>query len=205
MKKQIGIIAVGLAIASVLSVVIFSNTVDPGIMEKSSDQGILNPFQTYEINTKCELAYLALDSIETLDTPFPVDKEVLQSNIYTYKKQIQEMSQEGSTSMDEGGDILKKGRKIVTDHVMQHNAINPKLRSSVDLILNKALSTQTPQEKIDALNTMFLIDLEPYKEDPECGKRFHETFGAQTFEALEGLYGEEGAQKKYQEIKDAIY
>ena len=61
------------------------------------------------------------------------------------------------------------------------------------------------EEKISAVNMVSLILPESYKEDPECGKKFHERFGDETFKALKHIFGEEEAMNKYNEIKDTIY
>jgi len=85
------------------------------------------------------------------------------------------------------------------------NSIHPKLRDDVILLETNVYPDLTFEERIAVVNKVSLILPEPYKEDPECGKKFHERFGDETFKALKHIFGEERAMIEYDKLKKTIY
>ena len=91
------------------------------------------------------------------------------------------------------------------DRTMALNSIHPKLRDDVILLETNVYPDLTFEEKIAVVNKASLILPESYKEDPECGKNFHERFGDETFKTLKQIFGEERAVSEYSNLKKIIY
>lgn len=226
-RSKIGI-GVGIGIASVLVIIAFTNVDDLfsinieetasqisfNIQESASQVEFSNPLQTYEVDTTCELAYIIRDNIENNGSPLKVDQEYVENVLKAeFEKKSKKMLEKYGDQLNFDPEFLKQKNlelfdemnQELVDYVMEYNSIHPKLRDSVELVSTKAFTAETYQEKIGVLNTMYLIEPEPYQEDPVCGKQFHERFGDETFKALKQIFGEERAVSEYNNLKKIIY
>jgi len=227
MNRSVGI-SVGIGIAAVLVIIAFTNVDDlvstniedttsqisKSLEKATSEVEFSNPLQTYNVNTVCELAYLIQDNLENNQgSPFKVDREYVESLMVEWEEDAKKMNEEFGDAMRLDPELMKEknleffeqGRQEVLDHAMEYNSIHPKLRDSVELVSTKAFTAETYQEKITVLNTMYLIEPEPYRDDPQCGKKFHERFGNETFKTLKQIFGEERAVSDYNNLKKIIY
>lgn len=226
MKRSIGI-GIGIGVTAILVLVVFSNVDDlvstkiedttsqisKSLEEATSEIEFSNPLQTYEVDSTCKLAFMIQNRLGYGESPFKVDQEYVENVLKAeFEKKSKKMLEKYGDQLKFDPEFLKQKNlelfdgmnQELVDHVMEYNSIHSKLRDSVELVSTKAFTAEIYQEKITVLNTMYLIEPEPYRDDSQCGKQFHERFGDETFKTLKSLYGEEGAQKKYDEIKEII-
>jgi len=227
LKKSLGI-GIVIVITAVIGIIAFSNIDDlvstnidetanqisKNLEEATRQVEFSNPLQTYDVNTVCELAYLIQDNLENNQgSLFKFDREYVESLMVEWEEDSKKMIEEFGDAMRFDPELMKEKNleffeqlnQEILDYVMEYNSIHPKLRISVELVFSKTFTAETYQEKTAVLNTMYLIELEPYQEDPQCGKQFHERFGEETFKTLKSIHGEELAKKRYETIKDSIY
>ena len=229
MKKIVGI-GLGIGIMVIVLLVAFSNIDDlvsedieetasqmsEQIEEKTGEIRFENPLQTYEIDGDCEIAYTVQYNLEhNKGIPFKADQEYSENVLKPeFEQKTEELWEKYYEKMRNDPEFMKEKylelfawmEQRTIDHIMDYNSIHPKLRNSVELISTyDSNPPETHQEKINLLNIMHLIELDPYKEDTDCGKKFHEEFGDITFSTLKSLRGEESAQKQYDDIKKTIY
>jgi len=225
-KRSVGI-GIGIAITAILVIIAFTNIDDlfsinieettsqisSSIQESTSQVKFSNPLQTYEVDSTCELAYIIRDNIENNGSPLKVDQEYVENVLMAeFEKKSKKMPEKYGDQLRNPEFLKQKNLELfdemnqeLVDYVMEYNSIHPKLRDSVKLVSTKAFTAETYQEKIGVLNTMYLIEPEPYQEDPVCGKQFHERFGDETFKALKQIFGEERAVSEYNNLKKIIY
>ena len=225
MKRGAGI-GIGIAITAILVIIAFTNIDDlvsinieettsqisSSIQESASQVEFSNPLQTYEVDSTCELAYMMLDNKEKTGNHFIFDEGYLNEQIEQFTEDARKMYEEHGQQWaysEEGKQAAKKLSQEMADRTydrtMTLNSIHPKLRDDVILLQTNVYPDLTFEERIAVVNKVSLILPEPYKEDPECGKRFHERFGDKTFKALKHIFGEDRAIIEYEAIKDAIY
>lgn len=227
MKKSVGI-GIGIALVGVLGIIAFtniddlvstnfeetSNQISENLEEATSKIEFSNPLQTYDVNTVCELAYLIQDNLaNNQGSPFKIDREYVDSLRVGWEEDAKKMNEEFGDAMRFDPELMKEknleffeqGRQEVLDHVMEYNSIHPKLRDSVDVVSSNAFTAETYQEKFAIVNTVNLIEIEPYQKDPQCAKKFHERFGDETFKALKQIFGEDKAMIEYDRIKKTVY
>jgi len=191
-----------------------TSQISKSLGEATSEVEFSNPLQTYEIDSDCELAYIIRDNIENNGSPLKVDQEYVENVL------MAEFEKKSKKMLEKYGDQLRnpeflKQKNIeffdameqeLIDYAMDYNSIHPKLRESVEFVLStKVYDAETHQERITVLNIMYLIEPEPYRDDPQCGKKFHERFGDETFKALKQMFGEERAVSEYNNLKKIIY
>lgn len=188
-----------------------SNQISENVVKTTSDVKFTNPLQTYEIDSTCNLAYAIQDNIKNSGSPFKHDKEEMESLTQKIQEDAEKINEEYGDRISsdpefqkqKGLEFIEQMKEELLNYIMEYNSINPKLRNSVSLVLEK--SNVDSSQKMTLLNTMYMIDSKYYLDDPECGKKFHEQFGSETFKSLKSLYGEEKGQEKYSELKDIIY
>ncbi len=229
MKKNVGI-GVGIGIAAVLVIIAFTNVDDlvsinieettsqisNSLEDATSQIEFSNPLQTYEIDSDCELAYIIRDNIErTGGTTLKTDQEYVENVLMAeFEKKSKKMLEKYGDRLKNDPEFLKQKNielfdameQELIDYAMDYNSIHPKLRESVEFVLStKVYDAETYQERFTIVNIMYLIEPEPYRDDPQCGKKFHERFGDETFKALKQIFGEERAVSEYNNLKKIIY
>ncbi len=176
---------------------------------------ISNPLQMYKIDSTCELAFAIQTNHETgYNGALHLDKTRFENDLKEISQEKQKMLEEhdslwGYTAEGKQAiaNIWEKLYELQIDNIMTYNSIHPKLRDSVKSVVENMFQAQpkSTEEQITAMNVIFLIQSEPYKEDPECGKKFHERFGNETFKMLKQIFGEDRATIEYDKIKKIIY
>jgi len=206
-----------------------SNPVTSAVNSVSS---YLSPF---EINTSCELAYwiqntngmtdFGENNLEHTnlsqkwmkDAQIEVGSELIGISEVEYRYAIENpespeakklgeemMLYYQSENIEESANMVtEKIAEKYTNWIMEKFSINPSLREDVKLTVSAFTLDQI--EKLKLFRIVNLIELEKYAQDLECGKKYHEDFGDETFKQMKILYGEEWAQERQREIKQTLY
>ncbi len=226
MKKSLGI-GIGIAITAVIVIVAFSNIDDlvsinveetakqisKNLEGATSQVEFSNPLQTYEVDSACKLAFMIQNRLEYREPPFKMEENFLENLSKEFEEKAKKQSEELGDRVLLDPELMKEPnlalmeefKQKTTDHVMDYNSIHPKLRDSLENFGLRNQDYESQLDKVELLNTMYLIQPESYQEDPQCGKQFHERFGDETFQALKTMFGnEELAMKRYNEIKKTI-
>ena len=98
--------------------------------------------------------------------------------------------------------VETKTRSVLADKIIQESSINPAFKGDIHSIL-KAGRIITAYGA-DPFVT-YLLETHKYSEDLECGKKYHEYFGDETFKVMEELWGSDFALERHNEIKKVLY
>ena len=195
----IGLVAIGVIIS-------FTNTENQSVEkidEITSDTTLNNPIQKYQVNTKCELIYIHLGSVERDDSPWPVNEEQvreLQDEIIKDATEKTARIDHENTKQEElekiGLELSEEAENKIVGYIIEYNSINPKFKEIV-----KNLKLTNPEEVLDFYN----LTTEDYTEDPKCGKILHDEFADKLYDFQKIVNGQEIADAKQKAIISALY
>lgn len=175
-------------------------------MSAQETQDITNKWQNEAIKevTGLEGNYLSPEEIQFIQEN-PDSKQAIE-----YKEKSEKLT-EYSHSLTESESevqfmlILEKYMEKKIDWIMETFSINPTLRSKVVVVseLSDEYAHYGPSNK--ALYNLYLLNSDDYQEDIECGKKYHQNFGDETYQVMVQLYGKEEADRRQAKIKEILY
>ena len=194
----IGLVAVGV----IVSFTSTENLSIEKIEEITSDTTYSNTIQNYQVNTKCELIYIHLRSVEKDDSPWPVNEEQikeLQDEIIKDAAEKTARIDHENTKQEDleriGLELSEEAENKIADYIIEYNSINPKFKEIV-----KNLKLTNPDEVLDFYN----LTTEDYTEDPKCGKMLHDEFESKLYDFQKIVNGQELADAKQKAINLAL-
>ena len=194
----IGLVAVGVIVA-------FTNTENPPA-EKTEDMtsnAVSNTsIQKYQINTKCELIYIHLKSVEKNNSPWPVNEEQvreLQEEIIKDATEKTARIDHENTKQEEleeiGSELTEEAENRIAEYIINYNSIDPKFKEIV-----KNLKLTNPEEVLDFYN----LTADDYTEDLKCGKMLQDEFSDKLYDFQKIVHGQEIADAKQRAIISAL-
>ena len=194
----IGLITVGVIVA-------FTNTENPPA-EKTKDMTSNTTsdtsIQKYQINTKCELMYIHLKSVEKNNSPWPVNEEQireLQEEIIKDATEKTARIDHENTKQEEleeiGSELTEEAENRIAEYIMNYNSIDPKFKEIV-----KNLRLTNPEEVLDFYN----LTTDDYTEDLKCGKMLQDEFSDKLYDFQKIVHGQEIADAKQRAIISAL-
>ena len=130
----IGVVAVGM-------IVLFTNTENSSVEKTEEiplDITIGNQIKKYQVNTKCELIYVHLKSVERDGSPWPIDEaqiRELQDEIIEDAKQKTAKIDHENTEQEDleniNSELSEELENKIANHIVEQNSINPKFKEIV--------------------------------------------------------------------------
>ena len=166
-KKRLAI-ACGIVSIFIIVSVVFTNI--PNLIYRDvasvfSQIQVSNTFQTYEINTNCELSYRMLDSIHTKNGYHIL--LIIPPMLYTDRELALSLQQKyaDKTNMDDKMDAINKELfEISVKRTMEKNSVNPKLEPKIRMWISSFMAYQYENLKLP-------LSSQDIAADPECAKK----------------------------------
>lgn len=162
-KKSVGIV-IGVVVVALGLVVILIPNAENTIVNQIIQIPTANPFQTYKINTNCELSYRMFDSIHTQNRRHILTVPAMLYTDTELALRLQEKYANIENLEDKMNAINAELFEISVKRTMESNSINPVLEQKIRFLI-ESFQSGYYQNLESPLTSQDIVD------DPECAEK----------------------------------